>query len=395
MPDQPTEDNLAGDLIDAVNAHVIDVLRVGSSIRREVLSLLKALEVDLSSEIDKNVGNKDLNWQRLTKLLTATRATIKDAYTEIEGAHTGQLATLARASVRHVVTAVNDAVKVELMAATFNKAEFQAMAKKTIISGRYLDEWWARQGQTLQDRFTVQMRLGMLQGESVGDLVRRLRGTKVANFADGLMQMPRYQAEALVRTSVIAISNAARLQSFTQNADLIKGVQWVATLDQRGCEMCIAIDGLMWTLPESGDIEDYAGYKPIGHNKNFPGVTLHPNCRCSQVAVMESFEDLASKKGVLGPSRFDDIFKQKLIDKGFSEEEAAGIEANTRASMDGQVGTDGGYEKWLNSKDAAFQDELLGNTAGKLWRAGKIDLTDITNTDNRPLSAADLLAKFE
>src|ERR1017187_9774251 len=95
MPDQPTEDNLAGHLIDAVNSRVIGVLRVGSSIRRQVLALLKALEIDLSAQIDKNVGNNDLNWQRLTKLLTATRATINEAYTEIEGAHTGQLSTLA------------------------------------------------------------------------------------------------------------------------------------------------------------------------------------------------------------------------------------------------------------------------------------------------------------
>jgi SPP1 gp7 family putative phage head morphogenesis protein len=670
MPDQPTEDNLAGDLIDAVNSHVIDVLRVGSSIRRQVLALLKALEIDLSAQIDKTVGNNDLNWQRLTKLLTATRATINEAYTEIEGAHTGQLATLARASVRHVVTAVNDAVKVELMAATFNKAEFQAMAKKTLLNGRYADEWWSRQAKSLQDRFTVQMRLGMLQGESISDLVKRLRGTKASNFSDGLMQMQRYQAEALVRTSVIAISNAARLQSFMQNADIIKGVQWVSTLDSRTTEICIALDGKMWTLPESGDIEDYAGYKPIGHDKNFPGPTAHfncllgntlidashqllgasvreytgelvtlktangksltgtpnhpiatkrgwrnlgeivtgddllcdngrvdgltaainqenkhrptlleditrsflesrrvlsievpvtapdfhgdgpgsevaiiganldlpvksgqirserifkgrsnggiqvalpgvrhlkfltkrlasssrgnmsgsyqvlaltrsralptqqhilmrssdmisrighppsqgsladselftdllsgdfgkikfdrvsmvsrrkaisvrvhnlettsgfyiangivcHNCRSTQIAVMESFKDLAAqaakKRGkTLGKSRFDEFFQQALLDQGFSEEEAAGIKANTRASMDGQVGTDGGYAKWLNGKDAAFQDELLGKTAGKLWRAGKIDLTDITNTDNRPLSASELLAK--
>jgi SPP1 gp7 family putative phage head morphogenesis protein len=284
------------------------------------------------------------------------------------------------------------------MSATFNKAEFQAMAKKTLLNGRYADEWWSRQAKNLQDRFTVQMRLGMLQGESISDLVKRLRGTKAANFSDGLMQMQRYQAEALVRTSVIAISNAARLQSFIQNADIIKGVQWVSTLDSRTTEICIALDGKMWTLPESGDIENYAGYKPIGHDKNFPGPTAHFGCRSTQIAVMESFKDLAAqaakKRGkTLGKSRFDEFFQQALLDQGFSEEEAAGIKANTRASMDGQVGTDGGYAKWLNGKDAAFQDELLGKTAGKLWRAGQIDLTDITNTDNRPLSSEALLAK--
>ena len=46
------------------------------------------------------------------------------------------------------------------------------------------------------------------------------------------------------------------------------------------------------------------------------------------------------------------------------------LPTGTRASMDGQVPADLTYNKWLKGKPAAFQDDVLGPTRGKLFRAG-------------------------
>ncbi len=87
------------------------------------------------------------------------------------------------------------------------------------------------------------------------------------------------------------------------------------------------------------------------------------------------------------------MFQRKLQNKGFTAEEASKIAANTRASMDGQVGVDPGFKGWLDKKSAGFQDQLLGDTAGRLWREGKLSLSDLTNQNNRPLSPTELIAK--
>ena len=44
--------------------------------------------------------------------------------------------------------------------------------------------------------------------------------------------------------------------------------------------------------------------------------------------------------------------------------------AGTRASMDGQVPEAETYQTWLKKKSAAFQDDVLGPTRGKLFREG-------------------------
>jgi hypothetical protein len=43
---------------------------------------------------------------------------------------------------------------------------------------------------------------------------------------------------------------------------------------------------------------------------------------------------------------------------------------STRASMDGQVPAKMTYNEWLKGKPAAFQNEVLGPSRAKLFRAG-------------------------
>lgn len=75
-----------------------------------------------------------------------------------------------------------------------------------------------------------------------------------------------------------------------------------------------------------------------------PRPPAHPNCRSTTTYVLKSFKEL----GVDLPE--------------FSE--------STRASMDGQVPAKLTYNEWLKGKDAAFQNDVLGPTRAKLFRAG-------------------------
>lgn len=369
-------------------------MRVAAGQRRTILALLADLEADLLRQLERVAGKQDINAARLRALLAQTRDTIATSYGDISERHITELRKVADATAKATARTINTAVRVPIINVALTPEQLVAISGRTLIQGGYAKDWWKRQRADLVARFGRAMRLGYFQGESIDKLVQRVRGTRARGFTDGVMSVPRKQAEALVRTSVMAVANVARLQTLSKNADLIQGIQWVATMDSRTTPICVALDGLVWRLPESGDAEDYGGYVPVKHKKQFPGPTAHFSCRSTQVAVLKSFDDLKGKGGwnfaTTSSDKFDAIFQRKLRGKGFTAAEAKKIHAETRASMDGQVGVVKGFDGWLNGKSDKFQDDLLGKRAAALWRAGKIDLIDLTDQSNRPLKASEL-----
>ena len=71
----------------------------------------------------------------------------------------------------------------------------------------------------------------------------------------------------------------------------------------------------------------------------------------------------------------------------------AELDPTTRASMDGQVPQDMTYQQWLKSKPAAFQDDVLGPTKGKLFRDGDLPLDRFVDRKGRELTLDELRKK--
>ena len=151
-------------------------------------------------------------------------------------------------------------------------------------------------------------------------------GTKALNYTDGVTALNKRQAQALVSTAVAHTANEARQTFYGANDDLIKGVQWISTLDARTTPICQSRDGTIYPV-DSG-----------------PRPPAHFRCRSSTAPVLKSYKEL-----------------------GIDLDEAP---AGTRASMDGQVPEAETYQSWLKKKPAAFQDEVLGPTRAKLFREG-------------------------
>jgi hypothetical protein len=368
-------DNLSTVITGDIHAQAVDLLRFEAAERARVLKLLSTLENDLIDKINRNIGKSELTTQRLETLLAQTKDTIASAYGDITDTHLDQLGKVSQASAYSIADSMNNAVGVDVASVAFTPGQLRSLADETYFMGRHVEEWWSGAGDKLYDNFTTEMRVGMLQGEGVPQLTQRVLGTKENNYADGLMNTPRYQAEALVRTATVGAANAGRLATMTDNADLLNGVQWVATLDDRVCPICMALDGLAWELPEDGDAENYGGYVPIDHSQDYPGATVHVNCRCAQIPVMKSLEQLQD-------------------DDAISEEDATAIDEETRASMDGET-SDTNFDDWLNSKPPEFQNDLLGQEKAELFRQGKIEVGDLIDQSNRPLTAEQLLAKTD
>lgn len=71
------------------------------------------------------------------------------------------------------------------------------------------------------------MGLGREMGGRVGDLIVR-------------------RADVIARTEIQRVSNSVSTAVYDANQDVIKGVQWVSTLDRRTCIRCSSLDGKVW-----------------------------------------------------------------------------------------------------------------------------------------------------
>ena len=158
--------------------------------------------------------------------------------------------------------AVNGAVGVDVMSVGISETVMRELARDTVILGAPSAEWWSRQETDLTRRFADTMRKGVIAGETTDQLIRRVRGTKAAEFTDGIMQASRRNAAALVRTSLSAVSAAAREATYQANDDVIRGTQHISVLDGRTTVICLAYSGASWDLegnplPDSPVVQPY------------------------------------------------------------------------------------------------------------------------------------------
>lgn len=287
--------NVSTRVADKITQQTVSLLRVEASLRAQILRDLNTLESDLIDDLSRAAGKSDLSLARLQALLAQTRATINTAYENIAVNFTPALKEVAIAIARKTIEGVNAIVRVELMSVGMTKEQIEYIAGKTVIEGRIQAKWWSSQATSLRNKFAQQMRQGQYRGEGVDELVRRVRGTRASGFTDGVMNAPRYQAEALVRTGVQSVANESKLASYLNNRDVIRAVEWIATLeDTKTCEVCRELNGKIWRLPETGDKD--ANYIPEGHGTPFPGSLQHFNCRCVQVPITYSFKELAARE---------------------------------------------------------------------------------------------------
>lgn len=371
--------NAATAAADYTTQHALDILRVAAGSRQKALAALRDLETELARQIA--AGPSSINQAaRLRTMLGNVQEAIRGTYQGISSDHREDLKGLARLSGAAAVAAVNAGVSVDVFGTTISASQLEKVVDGKSIFGNSSGDWWKLQSVDLQQRFSAAMTQGLLLGETVAQLTARV------SAIDGIMTTKKRQAEALARSSAISVSNAARMETFRTMSDVIRGIQWVSTLDTRTTPICRALDGLTWDLD----------LKPIGHNKAFPGPTAHWNCRSTQVPVLKSWEDLAGKKlPSLNRGDVEKRMREKLAKRGWSPAKIDKAVSQSRASMDGQVAESMTFDEWLNTKAEPQVESMLGPGRAKLWNSGAVTVADLTDQTNRPLTLKQLAAAVE
>ncbi|MCX5832004.1 MAG: minor capsid protein [Deltaproteobacteria bacterium] len=333
----------------------------------KVQGLLKAAEDEIAgklAQIDPS-GPTMTAWKknRLVQLNEEIKKILDRIFQKITNDINNRLTETATTQADSIVKSFNKAVGVDLFKVTLTPDVVKGIAENTMIDGKIIGDWWLKQSTDLQNRLsasmaegTMKIQIGMLQGETVGQLIGRIRGTATS---PGVMSLTKRQATALVRTSVMSVANATRMETFKANADVLDGFEWIATLDKRTTLECAALDGKRFDMD----------MKPVGHNKAYPAIPAHWGCRCCLVPVTKSWAELAGPKSPLTSKQI------KSLDN---------IPAGERASMNGPVPAQA-YDAWLKDQPATTQEEILGTGRFDLWKREKLDMADLINNKGRPI----------
>ena len=366
---------IASEIVD----HTVDLSRVDADMRLHIIGFLQELE----EKLVKRLRNTDLTLrakQRTKALINHVNATINTAYVSISDTQREKLKEIAQLEFNFTRNLINSQIGIDVMAVALTTNQLKRIVDETLIQGAPSKEWWAQQSREYQRRFKNEIRQGMANGESMDEIIRRIRGRatkrhvsgyvvnkagnivlkKWTEYKGGITDISTRHAEALVRTSVQTISNQARLDTMLSNDDVVKSIQWVSTLDTRTSDICINLDGKQWTLD----------YEPIGHGYPFPGPTAHWNCRSTQTPVTKSWDELGIP-------------------------ELAGLEIKKqRASMDGQVSGKITYPEWFAKQSQARQVEILGKTKFKMYKENGLTLSQMVDQRANPLTIGELRDKI-
>lgn len=306
----------------------------------DIAKLLDATEADLHAVLIRRLAVLErqgidpgpATTARLKVLEQSIKALRDPAIQASQDLWNEQLARVAQSEAAFINDAFNSAHSVTLDLVLPTAVQLAALVSKTPFMGKLMRDWAKKLAKDDLDRIMAQIRIGLAAGETAEQIARRVVGSAALSGADGVVEITRNNARAITRTAVNTMSNEARKAVFTNNTDVFEEEVYVATLDSRTTPICRSLDGNRY---------------PIGEG---PYPPQHWGCRSVRVALIGS--KLIGKRPAVG-------------------DETSSVDANTS------------YGDFLKRQSAAFQDEVLGPTRGKLFRDGGLTLDKFVNQQGK------------
>jgi len=329
----------------------IQAARVESALRQQVLERLAMLEQDILAAIKTADPTQ---YALLSRRRREVENLMQDALDPLIQARYARLAALLDTALLRLAQSEAEAVQTILaeetdedkagivvpsdrqLRAGVTQTLFPSPATPTTASATGAD-WWGRAAESLTQRLHDTLLVSVSLEESLTQMTQRVRGTADMGFQDGVMARARQDATRLLTTQSTNALSEARMAVGDRNPQRLIAVH-TSTLDSRTSYICLARNGLRYTLPD---------HEPINHDVPYlNGPPYHPHCRSIMTIIVDNGGPVAQE---------------------------------TTA-------------QWLRRQGAAVQDEVLGPTRAQLFRDGRLsnprDLLDAAT--GRPLTLEEL-----
>lgn len=330
-------------LSDAALRHALDLIRYSNSEVSAILRLLNAADRELFTRMRnalERFSPGKFSVRRLDAQLKGVWELNERVYRVMADRSAEALRELVEYELAHQAKSFSTLLPADRAAEVGVPAldqVYSAISNRP-LQGRLMGEWFETLGAARQQRMQDALRMGFVNGETVDEMIRRIRGTRAANFADGIINTDRRHAEAIVRTATHQYAAGARAEFYSRNDDLIAEEQWSSVLDNRTTDLCMVRDGLRYT---TGD------HEPIGHKVPWlagPGA-IHWNCRSVSIPILRGMEDEP-------PS-------------------------SERAAMGGVVNGKTTFRDWVLTQPESVQRDILGARRAELIKSGKVKFSEL------------------
>lgn len=330
-------------LRDEYIAHAIWVSRFGTGVANRIVKILNQSDAELTARLIvamDGISASNFTVTRLEALLASVKAINSLAVRTMLNSLSEEMQTLAQHEASYQLDLFTHAIPDSVLAlhplTGIHPDTLYAAAMAQPFQGRLLSEWASNLESDRMVRISNTVRQGFLLGDTTTQIARKIRGQANNGYQDGSLQVSRANAASIAKTAVGHLASTARNSFASANDDIIKGKQWLSTLDNRTTPTCRIRDRLKYTLDN----------KPIGHKIPYlqgPG-KIHFCCRSTETYVLKSAQELGIDIKEIPPS--------------------------SRASMYGQVPGDTDYQDWFGRQSFDRQKQIVGEKRALLMRDG-------------------------
>lgn len=335
---------------DQIVSHQVQLLRYGKGLRNRIVALLNRSEPELRAKLRARLERASIlnndpgpsTTRRLILMDRAIQAILSPTWETINQLVRRELVGLAAGEAVWIAGLISRTLPVIYEPALPTPRQLRSIVFARPFQNKLLRGWLSTYQAGDRRRMMDEIRQGLLFDETPTQIGRRIFGTRALGGVDGTRQITRRGAQTLAQTATSAITNATRQQLYRENKRIIPRELYVATLDSRTTPICQSLDG-----------NEY----PVGSG---PIPPVHMNCRSIRVPVIDgrrigsrpastNFKDRLGK--LRGPARRREV--AKLVGK---------VPASTT------------YQDFLTRADVPFQNNVLGPTRARLFRAGEFDV---------------------
>lgn len=334
-------------LHDQAVIHRVGLEKYSNALVQSVMALLERVNKDIVAKISlTDFSERQSALGALEALLKEVRFRQAEGWVEISGAFESELDDLAGVETDFSRKLLASAAKltgetslsVELQSQKLSLSQVVAAVKARPFQGKLLSEWLNDADESQARRVKEALRQGWVQGEATSEIVRRVRGSRAAKYSDGILEINRRGAEAMVRTAITHVSSVAANEVYEAAGDIITGIRWVSTLDSRTTIICASLSDTVFPKDKG------------------PRPPAHINCRSTTTPVLRGMKEFER-------TTYADWFK------GQPEDVQNDILGPTRAALfrDGKLPLD----RFINDRQQVLTlDQLRERDAASFARAG-------------------------
>ena len=317
--------------------HSVDLSRYSAYQAQQIERMLKQIAMDVRAKIaatpDARLNTERI--RRLRQLGEEVKTILSGGMADLSGAVAEDFVQLGKYDAAWTAKWVAGWSGVAGMDPALTMSRVDGIMGAMEIEGVGWGDWWAGQADTTWRRFQGQMRLGVMEGETMTELAGRVLGK--VGVDGGIFGPTKANAMSIARTGFNQLVGDVRRELYADNPDVVGFIMQVSTLDAHTTDICREYDGARWSTPDM---------EPVGHNLEYGGgVPRHWGCRSAEVPVVQ-------------------LPNGKLMSPG------------GRASATGPVAGDFTYKKWMNSLDDDQIKSLVGEKQFDLYKSGKLPLNE-------------------